>query len=84
MKAPILLPRLLRPAQAMTYLGVGTTVFERDVRPCLTEIPVGVKGVAYDRLDLDAWADDHKQRAGRPPKKGNEQWDDQQQFKLWL
>ncbi len=66
----ILLPRLLRPAQAAAYLGVGATIFERDVRPYLIEIPMGAGGVAFDRLDLDAWADEHKARTGRPAEKG--------------
>ena len=66
---PVLLPRLLRPAQAAAYLGIGDTIFERDVRPYLTEIPLGKTGVGFDRFDLDEWVDDHKARRGRPPRK---------------
>src|SRR5690349_20515283 len=74
----ILLPRLLRPAQAAAYLGVGETLFERDIRPYLTEIPLGKSGVGFDRVDLDAWVEQHKARRGRPPQKGNP-WDAREQ-----
>jgi len=32
--------------------------FNRDVRPALREIPIGNRGIAFDRLELDAWADE--------------------------
>jgi hypothetical protein len=40
--------------------------FNRDVRPGLPAIPIGTQGIAFDRLDLDAWADDYKSRNGHP------------------
>jgi hypothetical protein len=40
--------------------------FNRDVRPRLSAIPIGTQGIAFDRLDLDAWADDYKSRNGHP------------------
>jgi hypothetical protein len=33
--------------------------FNRDVRPGLPVIPIGMQGIAFDRLDLDAWADEY-------------------------
>jgi hypothetical protein len=42
-------------------------LFDRDVRSHLTEIPIGKNGIAFDRLDLDSWAEHHKQANGRPP-----------------
>jgi hypothetical protein len=45
---------------APAYLGMDRTVFNQEVRPHLTEIPIGAQGIAFDRLDLDAWADQHK------------------------
>ncbi len=48
------------------YLGMDRNRFNREVRPYLMEIPVGEQGIAFDRLDLDAWADEHKRRSGRP------------------
>jgi hypothetical protein len=52
--------------------------FNTEVRPSLTEIPIGSQGIAFDRLDLDAWVDDYKARNGRPGKqKGvNKAWDE--------
>jgi hypothetical protein len=43
--------------------------FNADVRPYLTEIPIGVQGIAFDRLELDAYADYHKLVHGRPPER---------------
>ncbi|MCX5873386.1 MAG: hypothetical protein NTY51_09165 [Deltaproteobacteria bacterium] len=42
----------------------------------MTEILIGTQGIAFDRLDLDAFADDYKRRNGRPGKKKgeNEPW----------
>ncbi len=50
--------------------------FNAEVRPQLTEIPIGEQGVAFDRLDLDAWVDEYKSRNGRPGQlKGGMTWD---------
>ena len=59
-------PRLLRLRDAPRYLGMNKNRFKQDVRPWVTVIPIGRQGVAFDRLDLDAWADEHKRRNGRP------------------
>jgi hypothetical protein len=40
--------------------------FNREVRPHVTVIRIGRQGVAFDRIDLDAWADEHKSRNGCP------------------
>ena len=58
-------PRYLRQPDAAAYLGVSVTHFTRHVRRELREVKIG--GVlTYDLLDLDAWADDHTARYGRP------------------
>lgn len=49
--------------------------FNREVRPHLTEVRIGVQGVAFDRLELDAWADDYKSRNGRPSAERIKPWD---------
>lgn len=67
-------PRFVRVRDAAPYLGMDREVFNAVVRPHLTEIPIGVQGIAFDRLDLDAWADEHKRRNGRPPKTGGQRW----------
>jgi len=61
-----LLPRLIRLRDAPYYLGMDRNRFNAEVRRSLTQIPIGKQGVAFDRLDLDAWADDYKRRNGRP------------------
>jgi hypothetical protein len=68
------LPRFIRLRDAPTYLGMDRNKFNRDVRPTLVEIPLGGHGIAFDRLDLDAWADHHKQRNGRPGQRSSV-WD---------
>jgi hypothetical protein len=50
-----LLPRLIRLRDAPFYLGMDRNRFNAEVRPFLTEIPIGEQGVAFDRLELDAW-----------------------------
>ena len=60
-------PRILRFRDAPSYLGMDRNRFNAQVRPCVTEIPIGKQGIGFDRLELDAWVDDysHPQRASR-------------------
>jgi hypothetical protein len=44
--------------------------FNSLVRPAITTIPIGKRAIAFDRLELDAWAESYCRRNGRPaPKK---------------
>jgi hypothetical protein len=43
---------------AGAYLGMDRNRFNREVRPLLTRIPISIQGIAFDRLDLDSWADE--------------------------
>lgn len=61
-----ILPRLIRLKDAPTYLGMDRNRFNVEVRPKLLEIPIGIQGIAFDRLDLDAWVEHYKQCSGRP------------------
>jgi len=71
----ILLPRLLRLRDAPTYLGMDRNRFNAEVRPSLTEIPIGEQGIAFDRLDLDEWVDNYIAQDGRQVRsKGASQW----------
>jgi hypothetical protein len=71
-----ILPRLLRLRDAPLYLGMDRNRFNSEVRPYLTEIPVGKQGVAFDRLELEDWVDQYKSRNGRPGQpKGGRPWD---------
>ncbi len=64
----VLLPRLVRFRDAPAYLGMDRNRFNREVRPHLTNIPIGRQGIAFDRLELDAWVEDYVSRNGRRPK----------------
>ena len=60
------LPRLIRFRDAPAYLGMDRNRFNAEVRPTLTEIPIGRQGIAFDRLELDVWVDDYVSCNGRP------------------
>ena len=66
-----LLPRLIRFRDAPDYLGMDRNRFNREVRPYITEIPIGRQGKAFDRLELDAWADRYIECNGRPGRFSN-------------
>jgi hypothetical protein len=73
---PAILPRLIRLRDAPFYLGMDRNRFNALVRPLLTEIPIGKQGVAFDRLDLDAWVDNYITRSGRLDQpNGGSSWD---------
>jgi hypothetical protein len=73
----LLLPRFIRYRDAPAYLGMDRNRFNEEVRIFLTVIPIGKQGIAFDRLDLDAWADDYISRNGRPSSQavGGTLWD---------
>ncbi len=66
----ILLPRFIRARDAYGYCGMCRAIFNRELRPYLTEIPIGRQGLAFDRLELDAVLEQYKHRNGRPARKG--------------
>jgi len=61
----VLLPRVLRLRDAPGYLGMDRNRFNAEVRPGLTEIPIGEQGIAFDRFELDAWVDEYISDHGR-------------------
>lgn len=61
-------PRIIRMGQAPSYCGMCERVFNRDIRPFVTEIAIGVQGIGFDRFELDEVLEEYKQRYGRPPK----------------
>lgn len=69
------LPRIIRFRDAPFYLGMNRNRFNADVRPYLTELPIGAQGIGFDRLELDAWVEDYIARNGRPARKGELIWD---------
>ena len=74
-RSSLLLPRLIRFRDAPGYLGMDRNRFNSEVRPALTEVKIGVQGIAFDRLELDAWVDEYIARNGRPARKGAIPWD---------
>ena len=69
------IPRIIRFRDAPHYLGMDRNRFNAEVRPYLTEVPIGTQGIGFDRLELDAWFEDYKSRNGRPAQKGANTWD---------
>ena len=73
-----ILPKLIRHRDAPYYLGMDRNRFNKEVRPSLTEIPIGKQGIAFDRLEMDAWVDHYKDCNGRPSLiKGDKTWDNE-------
>ncbi len=66
MSTNIILPRFIRLRDAADYLGMDRNRFNQEVRPFIVQMPIGKQGIAFDRLDLDAWADHYRERVGRP------------------
>ena len=62
----VLMPRLIRLRDAPYFFGMDKNRFNREVRPLLTEIRIGKQGRAFDRLEMEAAAEDYKARNGRP------------------
>ena len=54
---PPLAPRLIRFRRRARLPRHGPQSVQRRGAPCLTEIPIGTQGIAFDRLELDAWVD---------------------------
>ena len=72
-------PRLLRLRDAPRYLGMDRNRFNDEVRPHVMEVPIGKQGVAFDRVELDAWVEQYKSRNGRPARpKGMRKWDERE------
>lgn len=58
-------PRFLRFRDAPRYLGMDRNRFNCEVRPQVTVIRIGIQGIAFDRIELDEWADNYKTSRGR-------------------
>ncbi|MDD1966127.1 hypothetical protein NPS29_12430 [Pseudomonas putida] len=56
-KATSIQPRFIRFGDAPGYLGMCRDEFNKTVRPQVREFPIGKQGVAFDRHELDEWAD---------------------------
>jgi predicted DNA-binding transcriptional regulator AlpA len=56
-KASRITPRFIRFMDAPGYLGMCRDEFNKTVRPNVREFPIGKQGIAFDRIELDEWAD---------------------------
>jgi predicted DNA-binding transcriptional regulator AlpA len=65
-------PRLIRLRDAPKYLGMDRNRFNSEVRPFLITLKIGQQGIAFDRIDLDQWADEFKQQHAKPVR--NKHW----------
>ena len=65
-RRPRLAPRLVRFRDAPYYVGMDRNRFNREVRPFITRIPIGRQGLAFDRLELDAWVETISPATGVP------------------
>jgi predicted DNA-binding transcriptional regulator AlpA len=65
--------RLLRPSDASMYLGMNKNQFNTLVRPKVTLFRLGKRAIAFDRLELDAWAEEYRRCNGRSALKQEEE-----------
>nr|WP_244322573.1 hypothetical protein [Pseudomonas luteola] len=63
MGQPAYPPRFIRAGDAPGYLGMCRDEFNKTVRPHVREFPIGMRGVGFDREELDAWADAYVEQA---------------------
>jgi hypothetical protein len=68
-------PRFIRLRDAPQFFGMDKNRFNAEVRPYLTEIRIGSQGRAFDRLEMEAAADEYKSRNGRPAATRRKLWD---------
>ncbi len=61
-------PRVIRVSNAPAYLAMSLPYFNEKVRPYLVEVIDSSRMKCFDRLDLDAWWEQHKQAKGMPAK----------------
>ena len=72
----LIFPRLLRLRDAPKYQGMDRNRFSHEVRPFITEIPIGSQGIAFDRHESDQWTEQYKSLYGRPDQSlGEKIWD---------
>jgi hypothetical protein len=64
---PSIVPRLLRAKDAPAYLAMDRSLFKKLVEPYVTKRKTSAGHVTFDRLELDAWVDNTRDRYGRPP-----------------
>lgn len=69
------LPRFIRFRDAPRFFGMDKNRFNREIRPGLIEIRIGSQGKAFDRLEMEAAAEEYRCRNGRPAAHRRKPWD---------
>lgn len=59
--------RVLRPRQTHRLLGMGRTMFNTLVRPNVSQLPLGERGIGFDKEELDRWLEEYSRYRGQPP-----------------
>jgi len=67
-------PRVIRLVDAPKYLGMDKNRFNDEVRGKIPEVPIGDRGIGFDRLDLDWWFDEYKKRNGHCAVGSKKKW----------
>ena len=78
-------PRILRLRDVPTYIGMNKNHFNKEIRPYLTEIPIGKQGKGFDRLEIDSFITRYISSngvPGQPFKEGDQLWDSQERLDL--
>ncbi len=60
--------RIYRLRDAPKYLGMDVHRFNKEVRPYLTEIPIGIQGIGFDVIEMDVWLENYIAQNGRQAK----------------
>lgn len=68
-------PKVIRLKDAPRYLGMNKNRFNKDIKPILPILRIGVRGIGFDRVDLDQWVEDTKQRNECPVQERRTVWD---------
>lgn len=83
MTHPTNLRRGLNRQEAVAYLGIKGTFFDKEIRPKLISIKMGTSMI-FDKLELDTIFDQFKLATGDvgPTEKGLEKWPKEPQVSL--
>ncbi len=75
MRTPKIPPKVIRLKDAPRYLGMNKNRFNKDIKPIMPIVRIGARGIGFDRLDLDQWVEDTKQRNECPVLPRRTVWD---------
>ena len=68
-------PRFICFRDAPRFFGMDKNRFNREIRPTLAEIRIGRQGLAFDRLEMEAAAEEYRCRNGCLAAHRSKPWD---------